>query len=80
MRKMKLAAMLPMLFFITAAMAQTKIIDSTMIGNVLKSVALNGNGNGQITLSAGALASGSYFYTLLINGQKIDTKEMILGN
>jgi hypothetical protein len=57
-----------------------QIIVSDLSGNVLKSIALNGNGNGQITFNAGSFASGSYFYTLLVNGQKVDTKEMIVAN
>jgi hypothetical protein len=57
-----------------------EIIVSTVTGTVIKSVSLNGNGDGQVMLNAGALASGTYFYTLLVNGQKIDTKEMIIAN
>jgi hypothetical protein len=56
-----------------------EIIVTDLSGNVLKSISLNGNGDGQVTFSAGSFASGTYFYTLLINGQKIDTKEMIIA-
>ncbi|HXB11987.1 MAG TPA: tail fiber domain-containing protein, partial [Bacteroidia bacterium] len=56
-----------------------EIIVSDLTGSVIKSVSLTGTGDGQITLSAGSLASGSYFYTLLVNGQKIDTKQMIIA-
>jgi hypothetical protein len=57
-----------------------EIIVVDLNGNVLRSISLNGNGDGQITFAGGSFASGSYFYTLLINGQKIDTKEMIIAN
>jgi hypothetical protein len=56
-----------------------EVIVSDLTGSVIRSISLTGNGDGQITLSAGSLASGSYFYTLLVNGQKIDTKQMIIA-
>ena len=48
-------------------------------GRLIKSIALAGNENGQVTLSAGTLGTGSYFYSLLINGRKVATKEMQLA-
>lgn len=57
-----------------------EIIVTDLTGNVIRSISLNGTGNGQITFSSGSLESGTYFYTLLVNGQKIDTKEMIIAN
>lgn len=35
-------------------------------------------GNGSIVISAGALDAGMYLYTLIADGQVVDTKEMIL--
>jgi hypothetical protein len=36
------------------------------------------NGVGQITISGGALAAGSYFYQLYIHGKMVDSKKMVL--
>jgi hypothetical protein len=47
-------------------------------GHTLKSFALSNKGAGQINISADTLSSGSYFYSLLVDGKKTDTKQMIL--
>ena len=45
-------------------------------GSVIKTILLNAKANGQVTLTAGTLATGTYFYTLLTDGRKVATKEM----
>ena len=48
-------------------------------GHVLKDVVLgNSKGMGQAIIAAGDLASGIYFYSLVVNGKNVDTKKMIL--
>jgi hypothetical protein len=48
-------------------------------GHVLKDVALsNSKGMGQAVIAAGDLASGIYYYSLVVNGKNVDTKKMIL--
>ena len=48
-------------------------------GRVLKDVVLNNSkGPGQAIVNAGELASGIYFYSLVVNGRSVDTKKMIL--
>lgn len=54
--------------------AQMTITDSK--GTVIKSFNLNAKGIGQVTLSAGTLSAGSYFYSLITDGRKVATKEM----
>lgn len=54
--------------------AQMVITDSR--GSIIKTIVLNAKNSGQVTLSAGTLATGSYFYSLLVDGVKFDTKEM----
>jgi hypothetical protein len=66
-------------YYLPQSTTNAEIIVTDLSGNVIKSISLNGTGNGQITFSAGSLAAGSYFYTLLVNGQKIDTKQMIIN-
>ena len=55
-----------------------KVVIMNMKGQLLKSIALNGQGNGQITLQAGTLPSGSYTYSLWIDGRQVDTKQMLV--
>ena len=58
----------------TVKEAQIIITDSK--GTNLKSIKLSGKPIGQVTLSAGTLAPGTYFYTLIADSKKADTKEM----
>jgi hypothetical protein len=47
--------------------------------SVLKDVALGtSSGPGQAIINVGDLASGTYYYSLVVNGKLIDTKKMIL--
>jgi hypothetical protein len=50
-----------------------------MQGQVLRTMALNSRGNGQVTLRLDSLAAGTYAYTLWVDGQKIDTKQMVVS-
>jgi len=59
----------------TVGSAQLSVTDVN--GYILKTITL-AKGNGQTTVDAETLTSGSYFYSLIIDGQKIDTKQMVL--
>jgi hypothetical protein len=47
-------------------------------GQVIKTYTITQKGNGQLLIEAGSLKSGSYYYTLKVNGAKADSKQMIL--
>ena len=47
-------------------------------GVEMKSFTLSGTGVGQVAISGSTLTSGVYVYTLMIDGNAIDTKQMIL--
>ena len=47
-------------------------------GRNLKTIQLQDAGEGTISISAKELAAGTYAYTLIMNGNIIDTKKMIL--
>jgi len=49
-----------------------------MNGTQLKSIELHPKGNGSITINGGEFNAGMYIYTLIADGQVIDTKQMIL--
>ncbi|MBN1414676.1 MAG: tail fiber domain-containing protein [Bacteroidales bacterium] len=49
-----------------------------MSGLQLKSVPVSGTGYGNVTINANELKAGMYMYTLIADGQVIDTKRMIL--
>lgn len=57
--------------------AQIMVFD--MNGRKLKSYPLSGNGEGNISFSGTELISGMYLYSLVIDGQEIDTKRMVIN-
>jgi hypothetical protein len=60
----------------TAGNAQIQITDIT--GRKMQTVAINGRGPGQIVIAAGTLSSGTYVYTLIVDGRNVASKQMIL--
>ena len=56
-----------------------KIVITSINGQVVRSMPLNGKGRGQIQLQATDLQTGSYMYSLYVNGQLIDTKSLLLS-
>ena len=49
-----------------------------MNGTVLKTFTLSGKGYGQVLIGGGSLPSGTYIYTLTVNGEQVDSKRMML--
>ena len=58
--------------------ARAQMVISNSKGQVLKTVALNNQGNGQLTLNAGLLPAGTYTYSLWIDGRQADVKQMVI--
>ncbi len=56
--------------------ASIKVYDNT--GSVYRLFALTGEGPGTIELEGNTLAAGNYYYSLLIGGNVIDTKTMVI--
>ena len=54
------------------------IIITDKTGKSVKSVNISGSGKGSLKTDASALASGTYQYTLYVDGKLIDTKQMVL--
>ena len=44
----------------------------------MKLVNLAQSGKGQVTVNANELAQGTYTYTLVVNGNAVDTKLMVI--
>lgn len=51
---------------------------SDMKGNILKSWSINQVGKGELTIRGEELQSGVYQNTLIVDGKKIDTKQMVI--
>jgi len=55
-----------------------QIVIRDINGNQMKSVNLAQSGKGQVTVNANELAQGTYTYTLVVNGNAVDTKLMVI--
>jgi len=55
-----------------------KIIITNKNGKMLKEVRVSGSGKGSINVNAAMFSSGTYQYSLIIDGKMVDTKQMIL--
>ena len=56
--------------------ARLEITNQT--GQIVKTIELAEKGQGQVELKSGTLPAGSYFYSLYIDNQVVDTKQMVL--
>lgn len=54
------------------------IVIRDLSGNLVKSMAVNQTGKGQVSVNANELAQGTYTYSLEIAGESIDTKLMVI--
>ncbi len=58
--------------------SSAEIIISNLYGVTLKTIPISIKGTGQVILTPGTLSSGTYIYSLIIDGRKIDNKQMVL--
>jgi trimeric autotransporter adhesin len=65
-------------YFIPSNFKSAWLIVTNASRQLLKNIPVNKHGEGQVTIQAGELAAGSYFYTLTVDGRRVDTKQMIL--
>ncbi|CAN5554763.1 hypothetical protein BH10BAC2_BH10BAC2_40860 [soil metagenome] len=55
-----------------------QIMVTNAAGNTVKTFNLSNKGAGNVTINANELSAGSYYYTLIADGKKVDSKQMIL--
>ena len=55
-----------------------KIVVADNSGRIFKQISISGVGGGSITVEAGSLSAGIYFYSLYVDNTLVDTKKMIL--
>nr|MBK9652332.1 tail fiber domain-containing protein [Bacteroidota bacterium] len=65
-------------FALTVDSKSANIIIRNLNGEQIKAIALNQTGKGQVTINANELAQGTYTYTLIVNGESVDTKLMVV--
>jgi hypothetical protein len=54
------------------------VVSQTGSGKVMKTIALS-SGSSQLNFDGASLAAGSYTYSLVIDGKKVDSKQMIIS-
>ncbi len=64
-------------YFVPSDAGKSIISFMDINGKILKSINLDQKGQGQIILSAEELVNGVYYYSLIIDDKKVETKQMI---
>jgi hypothetical protein len=65
-------------YFIPETVTQAELHITNANGDRLKVIPIDAKGEGQVILEAQALSSGSYFYSLVLDGKVFATKQMVL--
>jgi hypothetical protein len=65
-------------YYVPSGTGHALIQITDMTGQIVQTVALNGTGAGQINMAAGTLSSGSYVYSLIVDGRTVASRQMIL--
>jgi len=65
-------------YFLTGDVNKASLYIYDMQGKQLKNIEIAGRGDGQVTVNGSELGAGMYIYTLIADGNEVDTKRMIL--
>jgi hypothetical protein len=65
-------------YYIPITYSKANLVISTVTGQLLFNLPLEVEGEGSIDFGKSSLPSGMYFYTLFVEGKKIDTKRMVI--
>ena len=65
-------------FFIPEASSRASIHIYNLQGKQIKQLNIESRGNGSVTINGYELTPGMYMYSLIVDGQEVDTKKMIL--
>jgi deferrochelatase/peroxidase EfeB len=65
-------------YYIPYEHSRANLVISTTTGQILANISIREFGEGAIEFNKSALQSAMYFYTLYVDGQKVDTKRMLV--
>ena len=65
-------------YYVPAGAKSATLYVFNLSGEMLQNYTLKQYGHGTVTVSGGTLAAGMYVYSLVVDGQIVDTKQMIL--
>ncbi|MDB5284686.1 MAG: hypothetical protein JWO06_3761, partial [Bacteroidota bacterium] len=66
-------------YYLPSLSQQAFIQVHDVTGKLIRSFTIAGVGKGTITLNAENMQSGIYLYSMIVNGQKIDTKRLVIA-
>ena len=66
-------------YFLPDEFSSASVVISDMKGKIIKTISLRTKGSGQININTALLTSGTYSYSLLIDGKQIDTRLMTIA-
>ena len=66
-------------YFLPNEVSAASVVISDMKGKIIKTISLKSKGSGQININTALLTSGTYSYSLVIDGKQIDTRLMIIA-
>lgn len=65
-------------YHLSASVSNAQLVVTNTAGNTVKTFTLSSTAAGSVIIHANELAAGSYYYTLIIDGKKSESKQMIL--
>lgn len=65
-------------YYLPEGITNATVVFSDMTGKVFSTVGLKETGDGELHINSDGLSSGTYFYTLYVGSQRIDTKKMVI--
>ena len=65
-------------YYVPHTVSQADIVFSNNVGQIVNRITITQKGEGEVSVDASNYASGMYYYTLYLDGKKIDTKKMIV--
>lgn len=66
-------------YSLPAKFLKAQIVVYDMSGKTLKQIGVSGAGRGTLKIDAGALSSGTYNYSLVVDGETVSTKQLIIA-
>jgi len=65
-------------YYVPENAGKAQIVVTDLQGNQIQTLDVNSGGHGQVTIQGGSLPTGTYVYSLIIDGQRADSKRMVL--
>jgi len=64
-------------FYLPTTTQHASIQLSTIQGDIVRTYPISTQGHGELTINFKGLAQGTYFYSLFVNGKRVETKRMV---